>query len=79
VLFVRDNGIGIEPRFHEKVFGLFEQLDPQKPGTGAGLAIARRIIDVHGGRLWVESAGRGQGCTFCFTLGETTAASPPTR
>jgi PAS domain S-box-containing protein len=68
VLFVQDNGIGIEPRFHEKVFGLFEKLDPRAEGTGVGLALVRRIVEVHGGRVWIESGGRGQGTTVCFTL-----------
>jgi signal transduction histidine kinase len=65
---VRDNGIGIEPRYHEKVFGLFERLDVSSDGTGIGLALVKRIIEVHGGRIWVESAGQGHGSTFCFTL-----------
>jgi len=68
VLFVQDNGIGIEPRFHEKVFGLFDQLDPLVDGTGVGLALVKRIVEVHGGRVWIESAGSGQGTTVCFTL-----------
>ncbi len=67
-IFVRDNGIGIEPRYHTKVFELFEQLDPSKPGTGIGLAIVKRIIELHGGRIWVESEGTGCGATICFTL-----------
>jgi signal transduction histidine kinase len=68
VFFVRDNGIGIESKHREKVFGLFDKLDPRSDGTGVGLALARRIIEVHGGRIWVESEGRGSGSTFCFTL-----------
>jgi len=68
VYFVADNGIGIEPRHHEKVFGLFEKLDTGAPGTGVGLALVRRIVEVHGGRVWIESAGRGGGTTVCFTL-----------
>ena len=68
VIFVRDNGQGIEPRYHNRIFELFEKLDPSMEGTGIGLAIAKRIVEVHGGRIWVESEGRGQGSTFCFTL-----------
>ena len=68
VFFVRDNGIGIEPEYQEKVFGLFERLDQKIEGTGVGLTLAKRIIEVHNGRLWVESAGKGQGATFYFTL-----------
>jgi signal transduction histidine kinase len=68
VLFVRDNGIGIADRFREQVFGLFHKLDPKSPGTGVGLALVKRIVEVHGGRVWVESAGAGLGATFCFTL-----------
>ena len=68
VCYVRDNGIGIERSYAEKVFGLFEQLDPKAEGSGIGLAVVKRIVDVHGGRIWVESEGAGHGSTFCFTL-----------
>jgi PAS domain S-box-containing protein len=68
VLFVRDNGIGIDPAYHERVFGLFDKLDQNTEGSGVGLAIVKRIVEVHGGRIWVESEGVGQGSTFCLTL-----------
>jgi signal transduction histidine kinase len=69
VYYVRDNGVGIDPRYHQKVFGLFEKLDAASGGTGVGLALAKRIIEVHGGRIWVESEGADRGTAFCFTLG----------
>ena len=65
--FVKDNGMGIAPEFHERVFGLFNKLDPFIEGTGIGLALVKRIIEVHGGRIWVESEP-GRGATFFFTL-----------
>jgi signal transduction histidine kinase len=68
VFFVRDNGIGIERAHHERIFDLFHRLDPRGDGTGVGLALAKRIVETHAGRLWVESEGRGRGATFCFTL-----------
>ncbi len=74
VLYVRDNGIGVAPEYHAKIFELFDRLDPSVEGTGIGLAIVRRIVEVHGGRVWVESAGDGTGSTFCFTLPEATEA-----
>ena len=68
VCYVRDNGRGIAPCYHEQVFGLFERLDGASDGTGIGLTLVKRIIEVHGGRIWVESAGEGHGSTFCFTM-----------
>jgi signal transduction histidine kinase len=68
VFFVRDNGIGIDPKYFGKLFNLFEKLDAKKEGSGVGLAIVRRIIEVQGGRIWVESGGPGKGSTFRFTL-----------
>lgn len=67
VFFVRDNGIGIAPEFHERIFGLFNKLDQFMEGTGIGLALVKRIIEVHGGKIWVESE-LGKGATFFFTL-----------
>ena len=74
VCYVRDNGTGIDPEYHEKIFGLFEQVDREVEGTGIGLALVKRIIEVHGGRVWVESEGIGHGTTFCFTLPAENAA-----
>jgi PAS domain S-box-containing protein len=66
--FVSDNGIGIANEFHELVFELFERLSQDVEGTGVGLTLVKRIIEVHGGKIWVESDGLGQGCTILFTL-----------
>jgi two-component system sensor kinase FixL len=71
VFFVRDNGIGIPPEQHARVFGLFDKLDTNAEGTGIGLAIVKRIIETHGGKIWVESEGLGKGSTFCFTIPDT--------
>jgi PAS domain S-box-containing protein len=68
VFFVQDNGIGINPRYLERIFNLFERLDASAIGTGIGLTIARRIIEVHSGKIWAESEGPGKGTTFRFTL-----------
>ena len=68
VCFVRDDGIGIDPKHHQRVFALFERLDPRVEGTGVGLALVKRIVEVHGGQVWVESDGDGRGATFCFTI-----------
>ncbi|MCP4400686.1 MAG: response regulator [bacterium] len=68
VLYVKDNGIGIDPAYHEKVFGLFERLNATTDGTGVGLVTVKRIIEFHHGRIWVESEGIGKGTTICFTL-----------
>ena len=67
IFFVWDNGIGLDPSQHDKVFELFYKVDKKSEGSGAGLAIAKRIIEVHGGRIWIESE-IGKGCTVCFTL-----------
>jgi signal transduction histidine kinase len=68
VCSVQDNGRGVDPRYHEKIFGLFERIDQDVEGTGIGLTLVRRIIDFHGGELWVESQGLGRGSTFTFNL-----------
>jgi PAS domain S-box-containing protein len=71
VFYIRDNGIGIAPEHHDRIFGLFNKLDPSAEGTGVGLAIVKRILEVHGGRIWVESEP-GKGTTFYFTFGNGT-------
>lgn len=68
ICYVRDNGVGIELEHHEQVFGLFVRLRSDSEGSGVGLGLAQRIVDLHGGRIWVESEGTGRGSTFCFTL-----------
>ena len=65
---VEDNGIGIDPRYHERIFNLFERLDTETDGTGIGLSLVQRIIEAHGGTVRVKSAGDQQGCTIEFTL-----------
>ncbi len=68
LVYVQDNGMGIEPAYQERIFGLFNQLDVGDDGTGIGLALAKRIVEVHGGRIWVESEGEVTGSRFCFTI-----------
>jgi signal transduction histidine kinase len=68
VVCIRDNGIGIDPRFKHRLFGLFEKLQPDASGTGIGLALIKRIVDVHGGQVWIDSDGIGLGTSLRFTL-----------
>lgn len=67
--FIKDNGIGIDPKFHTQIFGIFKRLhtSDEYEGTGAGLSIVKRIIEDHGGKIWVESE-LGKGATFYFTI-----------
>lgn len=74
--YVRDNGVGINPKYLEKVFGLFDKLNSRTEGTGIGLALVRRIIEFHGGRIWAVSEGEGHGTTFYFTLPISTDVAP---
>ncbi|MBL0224522.1 MAG: GHKL domain-containing protein [Geobacteraceae bacterium] len=68
VFFVQDNGIGIDPCDHDRIFGIFQKLNPKSPGVGLGLSMVRRIVEKYGGRIWVESDGTGTGSCFRFTL-----------
>jgi signal transduction histidine kinase len=73
--YVKDNGVGIDPQYHNRIFGLFDQLDQSLEGSGIGLALVKRIIETHKGKIWVESEGVGQGTTFCFTIVRAQTAS----
>lgn len=74
---VRDNGIGIDPRYTQRIFGLFERLEQRVEGTGIGLTLVRRIVEAHGGKIWVESEGLGSGSTFYLTLPTALQTSAP--
>jgi signal transduction histidine kinase len=68
VCAVKDNGIGIDPQYHDRVFNLFERLNPEMGGTGIGMPLVKRIIEAHGGNIEIESEGAQTGCTIIFTL-----------
>ena len=65
---MQDNGVGIAEEYHDQVFGLFERLNTDIDGTGVGLTLVKRIIEGHGGEIWVESEGLGRGSSLLFTL-----------
>ena len=67
VVTVRDNGLGVSPADSRRIFGMFARAHPEQEGTGIGLAVCRRVVEAHGGRIWVEPA-EGGGSAFRFTL-----------
>jgi len=67
IFYIRDNGIGISPDHHDRIFDLFNKLNPAMDGTGVGLALVKRIVEFHGGKIWVESE-ENRGASFQFTL-----------
>ena len=72
VFSVADNGIGVDPRYWDQIFGLFKRLHTRDeyPGSGIGLAICQRIVEQYGGKIWLERSAPGQGSVFCFSLPE---------
>jgi len=67
-IVVKDNGVGIDPAHHQRVFGLFEKLDPHAEGTGVGLAVVKRIVETHGGKATLESRGKDSGTEVRVSL-----------
>jgi signal transduction histidine kinase len=72
VFSVTDTGIGIKPEDQERIFSAFEQADGTSSrkyqGTGLGLSLTKKFVELHGGHIWVESEGEGKGSTFCFII-----------
>lgn len=68
IFFVRDNGMGLDAAHHEKIFELFEKLDKTSDGSGLGLALVKKVVEMYQGRIWAESPGLGMGSCFRFTL-----------
>ena len=74
IFSIRDNGIGVDPKYHDEIFGIFKRLHgADTPGSGIGLALCNRIVQNHGGRIWVESTGQA-GSTFHFTVPDPPSA-----
>ena len=67
VVTVRDNGAGVDPAEASRIFGMFSRLDPGVEGLGIGLAVCRRVVEAHGGHIWMEAV-EGGGSAFRFTL-----------
>lgn len=74
--YVRDNGMGIAPEQQTRIFSMFTQLHPDQPGIGLGLALVKKVVGCYDGRIWVESAGAGQGSCFWFTLPRAIEPAP---
>lgn len=65
---MKDNGIGIDPEYHERIFGIFQRLkEVEVEGSGVGLAIVKKILEMSGGKIWLESR-KGEGATFFFRI-----------
>ncbi|MEM1034598.1 MAG: PAS domain-containing sensor histidine kinase [Myxococcota bacterium] len=77
VFFVRDNGRGVDAHHRDRIFELFERLDPTRPGSGVGLSLVRRIVERHGGTVWLDAEDAPPGATFCFTLPGAPRSAPP--